>query len=133
MVFDRVILEVCETSKVDFEEGGVDQQTLEDMKMVSVFSVLVPFFRNCCSSKTIHFRAVRLVPPDVLVVVWRIFAVALGIFIFTWFHYLCCVVARAGLGDPLLKGRFGVPMSHFIATPITSALAALRAWETFDD
>lgn len=32
MVFDRVIQEVCEASQVDFEEGGVDQQTLEDMR-----------------------------------------------------------------------------------------------------
>lgn len=35
MVFDRVIQEVCEASQVDFEEGGVDQQTLEDMRKVS--------------------------------------------------------------------------------------------------
>ncbi|KAL1962525.1 hypothetical protein VTN77DRAFT_9400 [Rasamsonia byssochlamydoides] len=32
MVYDRVIQEVCEASQVDFEEGGVDQQTLEDMR-----------------------------------------------------------------------------------------------------
>ncbi|OKL55964.1 hypothetical protein UA08_08632 [Talaromyces atroroseus] len=32
MVYDRVIQEVCEASRVDFEEGGVDQQTLEEMK-----------------------------------------------------------------------------------------------------
>lgn len=35
-MFDRVIQEVCEASQVDFEEGGVDQQTLEDMRKVSV-------------------------------------------------------------------------------------------------
>ena len=45
MVFDRVISEVCETSKVDFEEGGVDQQTLEDMKMVSLF--LCSCYQEC--------------------------------------------------------------------------------------
>lgn len=35
MVYDRVIQEVCEASQVDFEEGGVDQQTLEEMRRVS--------------------------------------------------------------------------------------------------
>lgn len=37
MVFDRVIQEVCDASQVDFEEGGVDQQTLEEMRKVSEF------------------------------------------------------------------------------------------------
>ncbi|KAJ9199390.1 hypothetical protein DTO164E3_4702 [Paecilomyces variotii] len=32
MVFDRVIQEVCEASRVDFEESGVDQQTLEELR-----------------------------------------------------------------------------------------------------
>ncbi|KAH8698829.1 transcription factor IIA, alpha/beta subunit [Talaromyces proteolyticus] len=31
-VYDRVIQEVCEASQVDFEEGGVDQTTLEEMR-----------------------------------------------------------------------------------------------------
>ncbi|CRG89302.1 WD repeat-containing protein slp1 [Talaromyces islandicus] len=31
-VYDRVIQDVCEASQVDFEEGGVDQQTLEEMR-----------------------------------------------------------------------------------------------------
>lgn len=35
MVFDRVIQEVCEASRVDFEESGVDQQTLEELRKVS--------------------------------------------------------------------------------------------------
>lgn len=35
MVFDRVIQEVCDSSQVDFEESGVDQQTLLDMRRVS--------------------------------------------------------------------------------------------------
>jgi hypothetical protein len=35
VVFERVIREVCEASQVDFEEGGVDQQTLEEMRQVS--------------------------------------------------------------------------------------------------
>ena len=34
-VFERVIQEVCESSQVDFEESGVDQQTLEDLRQVS--------------------------------------------------------------------------------------------------
>ncbi|KAK2799275.1 hypothetical protein FQN50_008551 [Emmonsiellopsis sp. PD_5] len=32
VVFDRVIQEVCDSSQIDFEEGGVDQQTLEDLR-----------------------------------------------------------------------------------------------------
>ncbi|PYI23029.1 transcription factor IIA, alpha/beta subunit [Aspergillus violaceofuscus CBS 115571] len=32
MVFDRVIQEVCDGSQVDFEESGVDQQTLLDLR-----------------------------------------------------------------------------------------------------
>ncbi|KMU82525.1 hypothetical protein CIHG_00306 [Coccidioides immitis H538.4] len=32
IVFDRVIQEVCDSSQIDFEEGGVDQQTLEDLR-----------------------------------------------------------------------------------------------------
>ncbi|KAL4740521.1 transcription factor IIA, alpha/beta subunit [Aspergillus similis] len=31
-VFERVIQEVCDTSQVDFEESGVDQQTLSDLR-----------------------------------------------------------------------------------------------------
>ncbi|KAL2374247.1 hypothetical protein RJZ57_001264 [Blastomyces gilchristii] len=32
VVFDKVIQEVCDSSQIDFEEGGVDQQTLEDLR-----------------------------------------------------------------------------------------------------
>lgn len=34
-MFDRVIQEVCDASQVDFEESGVDQQTLLDLRRVS--------------------------------------------------------------------------------------------------
>ena len=34
-MFDRVIQEVCDGSQVDFEESGVDQQTLLDLRRVS--------------------------------------------------------------------------------------------------
>lgn len=34
-MFDKVIQEVCDSSQIDFEEGGVDQQTLEDLRKVS--------------------------------------------------------------------------------------------------
>ncbi|KAN0068671.1 Transcription factor IIA, alpha/beta subunit [Elaphomyces granulatus] len=33
-VFDRVIHDVCEASQVDFEESGVDQQTLEELRKI---------------------------------------------------------------------------------------------------
>jgi hypothetical protein len=48
-VFERVIREVCEASQVDFEEGGVDQHTLEEMKTVSK-SFIFPFYR-CVAGK----------------------------------------------------------------------------------
>lgn len=34
-MFERVIQEVCDASQVDFEESGVDQKTLHDMREVS--------------------------------------------------------------------------------------------------
>jgi len=34
-VFEKVIQEVCDASVVDFEESGVDQKTLNDLKEVS--------------------------------------------------------------------------------------------------
>jgi hypothetical protein len=34
-VFERVIQEVCDASQVDFEESGVDQQTLSDLRKVN--------------------------------------------------------------------------------------------------
>lgn len=37
MVFDRVIQEVCDSSQIDFEESGVDQHTLEELRKVGIF------------------------------------------------------------------------------------------------
>lgn len=34
-MFEKVIQEVCEASQVDFEESGVDQKTLLDLRAVS--------------------------------------------------------------------------------------------------
>lgn len=34
-MFERVIQEVCDASQVDFEESGVDQKTLLDLREVS--------------------------------------------------------------------------------------------------
>ncbi|PGH28165.1 hypothetical protein AJ80_00055 [Polytolypa hystricis UAMH7299] len=31
-IYERVVQEVCDSSQIDFEEGGVDQQTLEDLR-----------------------------------------------------------------------------------------------------
>lgn len=36
-MFDLVIQEVCDSSQVDFEESGVDQQTLLDLRQVCFF------------------------------------------------------------------------------------------------
>ena len=51
MVYDRVIQEVCEASQVDFEEGGVDQQTLEEMRTVGnpLFLSFLPSIRSAKS------------------------------------------------------------------------------------
>lgn len=40
-MFDRVIQEVCDGSQVDFEESGVDQQTLLDLRKVSAPSTSI--------------------------------------------------------------------------------------------
>jgi hypothetical protein len=47
-VFDRVIQEVCDGSQVDFEESGVDQQTLLDLRKVSskIYSIFEMDFRG---------------------------------------------------------------------------------------
>lgn len=34
-MFEKVIQEVCDASQVDFEESGVDQKTLLDLRAVS--------------------------------------------------------------------------------------------------
>jgi hypothetical protein len=43
-VFEKVIQEVCDASQVDFEESGVDQQTLHDLRDVST----IPFHISLC-------------------------------------------------------------------------------------
>ena len=43
-MFDLVIQEVCDSSQVDFEESGVDQQTLLDLRQVCFFFFFF-FFR----------------------------------------------------------------------------------------
>lgn len=37
-VYQTIINDVIETSRVDFEEGGVDEAVLEELKQVSTFS-----------------------------------------------------------------------------------------------
>lgn len=46
-MYDRVIREVCDASQVDFEEGGVDQQTLEDLKKVRQVDPHLSLFPSC--------------------------------------------------------------------------------------
>jgi protein-S-isoprenylcysteine O-methyltransferase Ste14 len=40
-VFEKVIQEVCDSSQVDFEESGVDQKTLHDLRDVSFLSLVL--------------------------------------------------------------------------------------------
>lgn len=44
-MFDHVIQEVCDSSQVDFEESGVDQQTLLDLRQVRFFLFFFFFFK----------------------------------------------------------------------------------------
>ena len=46
-MFDLVIQEVCDSSQVDFEESGVDQQTLLDLRQVCFFVVFSPMVSLC--------------------------------------------------------------------------------------
>ncbi|KAJ5089334.1 Transcription factor IIA alpha/beta subunit [Penicillium argentinense] len=41
-VFEKVIQEVCDSSQVDFEESGVDQKTLLDLREVNYLPFVVP-------------------------------------------------------------------------------------------
>jgi transcription initiation factor TFIIA large subunit len=36
-VYQQIISDVIDTSRVDFEEGGVDEHVLEELRMVSSF------------------------------------------------------------------------------------------------
>lgn len=38
-MFEKVIKDVCENSQVDFEESGVDQKTLHDLREVSSYKM----------------------------------------------------------------------------------------------
>ena len=46
-VYQQIIADVVESSRVDFEEGGVDEHVLEELKLVwmslSPFVALLPF------------------------------------------------------------------------------------------
>ena len=43
-VYDRIIKEVVETSRVDFEESGIDDSVLEELRTVSRVISLVALF-----------------------------------------------------------------------------------------
>lgn len=73
-VYDRVIQEVCEASRVDFEEGGVDQQTLEEMRMVSIFFFsfsLVFYFALCLQRCYIRAKLCVILPSVVAGLGWQ--------------------------------------------------------------
>lgn len=55
-MYDRVIQEVCEASRVDFEEGGVDQQTLEEMRRVSLYFIFLLLYFVVFASETSFTR-----------------------------------------------------------------------------
>lgn len=50
-VYQQIIQDVVESSRVDFEEGGVDEHVLEELKLVS----LSPFLPVCCFRRCIDF------------------------------------------------------------------------------
>ncbi len=50
-VYQQIIQDVVESSRVDFEEGGVDEHVLEELKLVS----LSPFPAVCCFRRCIDF------------------------------------------------------------------------------
>lgn len=55
-VFDLVIQEVCDSSQVDFEESGVDQQTLLDLRQVCFF-FFFDFLSNISSLFVVVFES----------------------------------------------------------------------------
>lgn len=56
-VFDLVIQEVCDSSQVDFEESGVDQQTLLDLRQVCFFFFFFDFLSNISSLFVVVFES----------------------------------------------------------------------------
>jgi transcription initiation factor TFIIA large subunit len=50
-VYQQIIQDVVESSRVDFEEGGVDEHVLEELKSVS----LSPFSHVCQFRRCIDF------------------------------------------------------------------------------
>jgi hypothetical protein len=44
-VYQQIIADVVESSRVDFEEGGVDEGVLEELRLVSL---LFPLLLRCC-------------------------------------------------------------------------------------
>lgn len=51
-VYQSIINDVIDTSRVDFEEGGVDDAVLERLRLVSLFSYLLLFILcNIVASK----------------------------------------------------------------------------------
>jgi len=45
-VYQQIIQDVVESSRVDFEEGGVDEHVLEELKLVSL-ALRFAFWRRC--------------------------------------------------------------------------------------
>jgi hypothetical protein len=50
VVYQQIIADVVESSRVDFEEGGVDEQVLEELKLVW----LRPFFSHASKTSSSH-------------------------------------------------------------------------------
>jgi transcription initiation factor TFIIA large subunit len=48
-VYLQIINDVIDSSRVDFEEGGVEEAVLEELKQVSLFSTIPPLLYSACS------------------------------------------------------------------------------------
>jgi hypothetical protein len=96
VVFEKVIQEVCDSSQVDFEESGVDQQTLHNLREVSI---IFPFILPCPWS---HFGLVDLGRPKAERSEVRE-AVLMGEHRLYESPFICAAVTRFGVRLPSLR------------------------------
>jgi transcription initiation factor TFIIA large subunit len=55
-VYQQIIADVVESSRVDFEEGGVDEGVLEELRLVRLLSFLVLLFLSVVSNTSLVHR-----------------------------------------------------------------------------
>jgi transcription initiation factor TFIIA large subunit len=53
-VYSQIIADVIESSRVDFEEGGVDEHVLDELRRVRLYFPFLPSIHRCVTSPSLH-------------------------------------------------------------------------------